>query len=87
VWPTQKRLLFECRYQVNLFNRLFVMSCLLGATRLPEGGAPGIANYTHHVVASLHNKAVGFASAQPTLRTTIQPGFRHGSLIKFCPEP
>jgi hypothetical protein len=56
----------KCHYQSNLFSRLFVMDCFPGATTLPEGGELSVANYTHHVVASLHNKVVGFASAHPT---------------------
>jgi hypothetical protein len=30
----------ECHYQIDLFNRSFVMSCLLGATRLPLPSSP-----------------------------------------------
>jgi hypothetical protein len=80
----------KCHYQVNLFSRLFVMSCLLEATRLPEGGEPSIANPSANPSRRsiiVLTSVMRFARVQSILRAAIQPGIRHGSLIKFCPEP
>jgi hypothetical protein len=41
----------------------------------------------HRADINARGKLMGFASAQPILRAAIQPGFRHGSLIKLCLEP